>query len=99
MTLREGIALAGFGMGFVLAVVAGVGFGGWPAGCAVAAVLLIGASLLLGYGDAEPPLEAPAAEDEDWRVYEINGVDDAGQPATIAHPMPPHAASGDRARR
>lgn len=92
MTLRERIALAGFGGGFALAVAAGFGFGGWPGACAVAAVLLIGVSLLLGYGD-EPAPAAPV-EDEEWRVYELNGVDDAGQPSTLAHPMPPHAASG-----
>lgn len=92
MTLRERIALAGFGVGFALAVAAGVGFAGWAGGCAVAAVLLIAASLLLGYGDE--PAAAPAADDGDWRVYEVAGVDDAGQPATLSHPMPPHAASG-----
>lgn len=93
MTLRERIALAGFGVGFALAVAAGVGFAGWAGGCAVAAVLLIGVALLLGYGD-DPAPAAPAGDEDEWRVYELNGVDDAGQPATIAHPMPPHAASG-----
>lgn len=82
MTLRERIALGAASGGFV-SVVAGAAHFGWWAGCVAAGVLLIGASVGLGTGD---PAELPADEvepvdpaDEEFRIYEIRGEDDAGQ--------------------
>lgn len=93
MTLRERIALAGFAVGFVLAVAAGVGFGGWAGGCAVGAVVLLAGSFMLGYGDPADVAAELASDEEDgeWRVYDLRGDDDAGAPP---HMMPPHAAAG-----
>ena len=82
MTLRERIALGAASVGFVL-VVAGASHWGWWWACGVAGVLLVGASVALGTGDPDE-LEVDTEhlgepDDEEWKVYEVRGEDDAGQ--------------------
>jgi hypothetical protein len=74
VTPRELVALVLLTVGVVLAAAAGYGFGGWPASCAVLAVLLLALGLALGYGEApEQPVEVLEPDDD------VDRADGGGQ--------------------